>query len=256
MPFDFEVHVLTEDSANEAFATVTKVLKKLFLYLEANTETHRIDFRPMEETRLQFTFVPSLWNSSNPKDQRHLRDMGQYIATQLLRDEVPTFVFFHFDGDTKWSQRAASLNAGLFEEIVRFRIRNFVRAVLQRKHALAQLDRVMARFCPITPYYCLEAWAYQNLDVARNLCAEGCGKESHQELFAVWETDRARLDELEPPWNTVCLGKKHNLRLVGAGFPTSEVVDAEASFQATAFELADHDELTECLKKTWRHYGA
>ncbi len=255
MSFDFEAHVLTEDSAGDAHQVIATLLKKIFLFMDSACQTQRIQFRPLEEPRLRIATLPPRWNSSDPKDEFYLRDLGLYIATQLLKSEPPAFVFFHFDGDTKWSAREEGVNAPRFEERVRSRVRHRVRAVLAKRQEEARLEPVMARLRVLVPYYCVEAWAYQNLDQASALCLASCG--AHSELLDTWEADRAQIDEVEQPWGSLCLGKKHNAQLVGAGFPADAVYGAEASFFAAVESLQDCPELLACIKATWdRDYSS
>tara|TARA_B100000965_G_scaffold401328_1_gene424967 strand:+ start:1760 stop:2533 length:774 start_codon:yes stop_codon:yes gene_type:complete len=254
--YDFEAHVLTEDSASEAQEVVETLLKKMFLFMDGRFQSHRVDFRPLGEARLKIATLPSLWNSSEAAHEAVLRDLGQYIATQLLRSEPVTFVFFHFDGDSKWSERLASgINAPRFESRVRTRIRNFVRGILSKRGEEDRLEQVMKRLRPLVPYYCVESWTYQNLDRARALCEQHCGE--HADLLDKWGHDRASVDEVEQPWAALCLGKLHNLDLAGAGFPAGEAYGAGASYWAAVESLQECDQLLERIRATWdRDYSA
>ena len=117
----------------DAQATIAALLRKIFRFIDGGFESQRVEFRPLGEARLKVATLPSLWNSQVPRHQVFVRDLGQYIATQLLRSSRPAFVFFHFDGDAKWSERSSGINEGRFETRVRSKIRNCVRGFLAKR---------------------------------------------------------------------------------------------------------------------------
>ncbi|MGE0712909.1 MAG: hypothetical protein AB7N76_11495 [Planctomycetota bacterium] len=107
---------------------------------------------------------------------------------------------------------------------------------LEAQGRAEELEQAMSRLIPLVPYYCIEAWTYQNLAVASAICGAGCPRQAeHAKLFQVWATDRSRLDEVAKLPDTMgCLGKGHNQELVAQGYPAQAVIEAEASLGASA----------------------
>ena len=107
----------------------------------------------------------------------------------------------------------------------------------------------MSRLLTLVPFSCVEAWTYQNLERAKSICGETCGR--HVELMESWEENRSLIDEVERPWACTCLGKQHNLTLAGAGFPAEKAYEAEASFHAAVAGMRRSPELVQCLRAPW-----
>lgn len=99
------------------------------------------------------------------------------------------------------------------------------------------------------PYYTIEAWLYQNTDVAIRLCQERYQGRDVQK-FQEWQRDRARLDEEKKEGLAVCLEKRHNLDLASSGYPAHEVHGAHASFHAVVEALRASAPLRAALSET------
>ena len=247
------VLILTEDSAKDAPATITALLKKMFQLIVPGCGTHRIRFEPANKQAAE-AVRGSCWKSASPRDHRKLVDLRRTIATKLLEgkledpSDVPGFVVFHIDGDRPWSDHKTSENAERFEAFIE-RLDPLLREALNAKGLGHELEARRLRLRRLMPFYCIEAWLYQNLTEVRRRCAEGCG--AHLAQMTAWEADRAQLDELAPPADALpCLSKQHNLALATAGFPAEAALAADASFAAAVAHLLDAHELGTALART------
>ncbi|MEM9453534.1 MAG: hypothetical protein AAGF11_05095 [Myxococcota bacterium] len=114
------------------------------------------------------------------------------------------------------------------------------------------VDARLRRICPITPYYSIEAWLYQNLDLVRDACRRRCGR--HFALIDEWENDRALLEEVIKPKEQLCVGSTMNEELAKA--LTSQLAktldELGQSFHATVECLEACPGLSEALAETWR----
>lgn len=247
------VLILTEDSAKDAPATLIALLKKMFQLIVPGCGTHRIRFEPANKQAAE-AVRGSCWKSANPRDRQKLVDLNRTIATKLLEGkledpaDVPGFVVFHIDGDRPWSEQETSENARRFEAFCE-RLEPLLRDALDKKGSGHELEARRLRLRRLMPFYCIEAWLYQNLAEVRHRCAEGCG--AHLQQIAAWEADRAQLDELAPPAEALpCLGKQHNLTLATAAFPAEAALEADASFAAAVAHLLDAHEFGIALERT------
>lgn len=246
------VLVLTEDSAADAHDTLVALLKKTFRLVSAECGTHRIRFDPQSEPEKRYA-VANQWKGDGPQDKGsrarasfRLVDLYRTIATRILEQEPPGFVLFHFDGDRRWSERDQSENAASWE----IRVRDKVRAVLVQ-HGLAdtEIERAMQRLHPLTPFYSIEAWTYQNFAEAERICAELRSPALAAQL-ASWKADRATLDEILQLKDACDFGGRHNRRLAEASWPAEAVHAVGASFAAAIDALRASPELTRVLSTT------
>lgn len=243
--------ILTEDSAASAHKTVTALVKKMLQLLVPECQTQRIVFEPQGESAAR-AMHGNLWKSRNPRDRQKLVDLRQSIATKLVEstDDVPGFVAFHVDGDRRWADRASSENVVRFADFVLTYVEPIVSAALAKKGRGDELPARMARLLPLTPFYSVEAWLYQNTVEARRLCAASCGR--HLEQIQGWETARGELDEIEKPKENLCLGAEHNRTLAVRGFPADAVLAAGKSYTAAVEHLLGCDALGAALQRTHR----
>lgn len=174
------------------------------------------------------------WRSSNPKHQESRRQLVKEIAGRLT---VPGgFVFYHLDGDTKWSDRENATNVADFERIMG----TLIRQLLQSRDDGAVEERMRKLFL-VVPYYSIESWLYQNTEEAIRICHQKyLGKDA--ERFSDWSVDRGKLDEVHKVKEEVCLSSAHNEELATTRFPAFDVEQAKKSFAAiveTARSSAD-----------------
>jgi len=242
--------VLTEDSGAGAYDTVHVLAKEMLKLLVPGVQTHRIDFKPLDDENARRAMHANLWKSTNPLDQPSIRLLIRGIITELLKDTG--FVLYHIDGDRPWSEHESSENVREFRSRMLPPIEAGVRFHLQKQpHDAREPGKRMKRLQLVVPFYSIEAWLYQNTREAKRLCEQdGCGQCYPQKL-AGWEKDRASLDEVTQPKKALCFQDKHNARLASSGFPAQETYEAEASFQHAVLQLLECDELTTALERTY-----
>jgi len=167
-------------------------------------------------------------------------------------------VLFHIDGDRPWKEHEESENCAKFDELVRVTLpqvadrgranapRGKARAAANAEPSPAlHLDRLLL----IAPFRSIEAWLYQNIPVAIELCRRHHGG-AHGGALQDWEGKREELDELPAPEDEVCLGKGHNLDLAKRGFPAAEVYAVKKSFAASVDRLRGCVALADALERT------
>ncbi|HZI11963.1 MAG TPA: hypothetical protein VE153_16375 [Myxococcus sp.] len=238
------VMVLTEDSGEDAYATVHALAKEMLKLLVLGVRTDRVDFKPLADPNARRAMHANLWKSTNRFDQPNITLLIRSIATELLKDAG--FVLYHIDGDRRWSQRESSENVREFDR----RILQPIKAAIATRFPGSAADERIKRLRLLAPFYSIEAWLYQNTREARQLCTEeGCG--SCGPKLDAWEANRASLDEVEQPKEALCLRDKHNARLAASSYPASAVDGAEASFAHAVMGLLECDELTSLLQRTY-----
>ena len=217
----------------------------MLLLLDTNVQTQKLRFDPRHEDA-QRAIRGARWKSTTPEDQADLTTLWRTIATKLKRGG---FVFFHVDGDVRWSAYRSSENARKFDDIVRVRVGR----VLQHgppEAAPHMVDELLTRLFAVIPCYAMESWLYQNTAVAIELC-QGRYKGRDVARFEAWRVIRAALDGVEKPKAVVCLGSTHNHELAKSHFPYGEVYDAGASYAAVVNRLLSCAPLLEALRSTW-----
>jgi hypothetical protein len=79
----------------------------------------------------------------------------------------------------------------------------------------------MSRLLVLVPFWCIEAWLFQNGVEARRHCPDpehACARR-----LDAWSAARDRLDEEPTPKELLCFTSRHNLALAGAEFPAEAV---------------------------------
>lgn len=246
--------VLTEDAGSkqtrgrEKFDTVRLLAQRMLQLVVSDAQTHRIEWTPANE-RARMAMRGPAWKTPNHFDRVELM---QAIATKLL--ERDGFVVFHIDGDKTWGRRAESENAAKFDAMVRLPVTRIVREQLGKHHAPgAALDEAVSecvrRLVPLVPFYSIEAWLFQNTQIARERCEEGCG--AHLDVIDAWRRDRALLGEISQPKEALCFRDRHNLALAREQFPADDVFKREGqSFEAAVLSLLEVPGLQQCLERT------
>lgn len=236
--------VLTEDSGKHAHDTIAALCKKMLQLVEPACQTQRIAFEPAKEDARRVVHA-NQWKSG--MKHRDYVTLLQTIATKL--GEQSGFVFFHVDGDCVWSERGSSENLEKFESLL---IRKVEEALLdggarKKPRSRPEVEGLLARLRLIMPFYSVEAWLYQNIEVAIALChAHHGGKDADR--FARWKERRHELDELERPKDTLCLQDRHNKELAERAYPAPAVYEAGASFAAAVDSLRACDALCQALR--------
>ena len=185
--------------------------------------------------------VANRWRSTDPRDEPRKRELWRYLARVI--SEPTSFVLFHYDGDTVWSQRREAKSLGQFEE-ARTRV---TQALYGGKMPLSaeEVTRRLGRLIECVPFYSTEAWTYQATDHAIALCREK-HRGADVEKFSEWRADRARLDDVPQPKAATCLHDKHNDEL-GKHVPVRDVVQAGRSLTWFVWKLHANRELEDAL---------
>ena len=228
--------VLTEDSGKHAHGTMVALCKKMLQLVEPACQTQRIEFEPAK-AGARHVVNGNGWKSA--KKHRELVDLRRTIATKL--GEPGGFVFFHTDGDCAWSRRGPNDVRDTFEARIAGPLRNLLLTGGERRQPMSapEVEVLLARLRLLVPFYSIEAWLYQNIDVAIELChAHHGGKDTDR--LARWRECRHELDELRKPKDELCLQDRHNKELAERAYP------ARAAYQAGASFTAAVDSLTEC----------
>ena len=76
------------------------------------------------------------------------------------------------------------------------------------------------------PFRSIEAWLYQNLSTAIDICRREHGGRHVSDLQG-WQDRRGEIDELPAPEKAVCLGKVFNLELATRGYPAREAYEVK-----------------------------
>jgi hypothetical protein len=140
--------------------------------------------------------------------------------------------------------RAACVHDPHFEANVRQR----VRALLSARTPAEKLDEVMSKLLVLKPFYCLEAWTYQNFTRARALCEE-LGNPPGSELLDAWEADPGLLDEVAGVPDVFPLEKRYNVALTEKGYPADRVYALGKSFTASVDAALSCQPLREALSQ-------
>lgn len=244
--------VLSEDGSPRAHEVVVALAKTMLKIVDAGVQTQREKLQFDDGARVMLT--GSKWYSNDEEHESALRGLLRAIVQQLLindDDGHPSgFVFFHYDGDDIFANWETNTTHRKFAEF-RLRIEEQIRARAQNDEEAVR--RIMSRLVAIVPFYCIESWTYQHTDVAKKICARGCGK--HRELFNDWALDRGKLDEIWKLWDRemldCCLGKDNNVELTGPGYPAESVWDAEKSYYRAVDQMAECSDLVEALARTY-----
>ncbi len=247
--------VLSEDGSEHAHEVVVALAKSMLKIVDEHVQTQREKLRFDEERGDARRAVrANLWRSTSEEHEPFVRALLRAIVRQLLIEDDDGqrngFVFLHYDGDTTHEKRQDCAAHRHFAE-VRLRVEQEVRSSGVTEEQAVR--RIMSGLIAITPFYCIEAWTYQHTEVAKKICAPGCGK--HQRLFDEWRQDRGALDEIWKLWDRneldCCLGKDHNVALTGAGYPADEVWRAGKSFYDTVDRMGECRDLVERLAETY-----
>lgn len=227
------VLLLTEDGGASADETLRVLMVKLLGHLAPGVVT-RDDSRWWEPASAEARDVVRANGWKNPRRVDRVRFL-QYVAAKLR--QAHGFVFFHVDGDRVYQRRAESENLRMFEVLIRQGVRTILQAPPARRRGRrgssveeVDVDQRLAKLVLLMPFYSIEAWLFQNTDVATRLCPgpPQCRRGCAQKL-ASWCLDRGTLDEISKPKEELCFGARHNATLAGAGFPLGEVLEAHKS---------------------------
>jgi hypothetical protein len=253
---DPSIAILTEDSGKDGRATVETLVRRMLHLVVPGFGSHRVHFVP-RDPREEEAMHGNVWKTDGKNPQEHERRVRllRYIARKLSLPD--TFVLFHIDGDRTWGERHTSENTAKFERLVR----NALPQVADRGRANGPRTKVRAQtnadppplhlehLLLICPFRSIEAWLYQNLRAAIDICGHE-HRGAHVIELQAWEGQRGEFDELPAPEEVVCLRKTSNLELGERGFPAREVYEVKKSFAESVDRLRACGALSRALELT------
>ena len=247
--------ILTEDSGQDGRPTVEALVRRMLDLVVPGYGSHRVDYVP-REPREEEAMRGNVWKTDGKNPQEHERRVRllRYIARKLSLAD--TFVLFHIDGDRTWSERHKSENTAKFERLVREalpRVADRGRANGRRGREQTQVSVPpplhVERLLLVCPFRSIEAWLYQNVCCAIDICRrEHQGR--HVAELEQWQDRRKELDELPAPEKTVCLAKAHNRELATREFPARDAYEVRKSFAETVDRLQRCAALSQTLART------
>jgi len=250
--------ILTEDSGKDARATTEALVRAMLGLVVPGYGRHRVELLPSEPSEEE-AMRGNVWKADgkNPRDYERRVRLLKYIARKLCL--ASTFVVFHVDGDRTWAERDTSENLAKFERLVRTllpQVADRGRASARRTRRTREADMEppapalrVDHLLLFTPFRSVEAWLYQNIQRAIEICRREHGGR-HVESLAAWEEKRGDLDELPRPEQEVCLEKGYNLELASRGFPAGTVYDVQKSFAESVDRMRQCTELKAALERT------
>lgn len=231
--------LLTEDSGRDAHATHEAVVRAMLRLVAPGHDAHAIAIEPANDAQRD-AMRSNGWDSTHAEDEPRRRSLVRSIATRLCQSNLHV-VLFHYDGDRAWSDRASCPRHEVFGRRVVIPVTQ-----LMPGRTAEQRARALARLVTIVPYYSVEAWLYQNTEVALRLCRQH-HRGQHAAAITRWADDRGSLDEVHKPKAVSCLSDKYNLALATEHFPAGEVFAAGRSFHAAVERLRESSDLTGLL---------
>jgi hypothetical protein len=250
--------ILTEDSGKDGRSTVEAIARRMLRLVVPDFASHRVQFVPRDPQEEE-AMRGNVWKTDgkNPREHERQVRLRRYIARNLCLQN--TFVLFHIDGDRIWSDREASENTAKFERLIRSKLAQVIdraRASVARGRPPAESDANpppptlrLEHLLLLCPFRSIEAWLYQNLNAATDICNRE-HRGSHVAELQTWEQRRPELDELPAPEKALCLGKAFNLELATRGFPEREAYDVQKSFAASVDRLLGCEALSRALELT------
>lgn len=239
------VLTLSEDSGEAAVPVVTALVKGGFKLLVPEVETHRIRFEP-PDAQSRPGLHANAWKSDKPAERRKRVDLTRAIARHLLASDPPGVVLFHFDGDRPWSSRKTSENVEKFHRLLVADTRRAMEP-LRRDLSDDELDARLRALIPMTPFYSVEAWLYQNLDELERIVAEEPSP-TLKALLAAWRADPSMIEEISQiKLAHPELRDRHNLRLAREAWPAGQIYERELSYAAYVDSMLDRELLLNAL---------
>ena len=215
------IALLSEDRSEATWRGLKAMVERLLRRFEDDGFTPRLKIVPADPS-VRPILIANRWRSAKPRDQADKRELWKYLARVV--SEPGSVVIFHYDGDTRWSERNKSTAGAQFDREVRVRVQQVLSGARLSSEEIA---RRMGRLIECVPFYSIEAWTYQATAHALGLCREHY-RGADVAKFEGWGADRRRLDEVSQPKDETCLGGAHNEAL-GKHVPVWEVVQAGCS---------------------------
>lgn len=241
--YTLRVRLYSEDlsDSKRKCQVLNAVFRGMCKLVEKDVKRQHVETKPLQKG--EPWVCGSRWKagtSAASGDARARRSLIRQVATHIANGVV---VFFHVDGDTRWSQQRT---AEVWRHLDRFR--TDVATAMRRASAGSAFDH--DRFIPAIPFQAMESWLFANIAVARKRVASA----AERARLAEWDADLARLDE-EPqdPQQSIkellpSLGTSDYLALASERFPAARLHAAGTSYEGTVDRLRQSDAVVQGLK--------
>lgn len=239
--------LISEDSSRYSPRTGTDLAKRIIRVVDPSTQMQRIQFIPLDPDHPGIIAAhANRWRAR--KNHAYCQARRELILTIATNVAIAnTFVFFHSDGDTAWTQRTASEASEIFDKRIRHGLIEFLAGQRLEDRAI---DEMVEKLFLVLPFYSIESWLYQNTGHAIDLCKKHYGGQN-VEQFETWQKERELLDEVVKPKESVCLGSRHNSDLAANTYPAEAAYGAKKSFTEFVDRLKSSQAFTKALQQTY-----
>ena len=232
--------VLSEDNGSGGLRTIQNILTRTFYQLAGNGRVPGIHYPPVSQA-LNDVCKPSAWPDA--RRNRDVRALRQTIGNHLRQKNG--FCFFHVDGDTRWSERTESTHLSAFDRHIAQPVCTWL-----RDNNTPDLNRTMSKLFLLMPHYSIEAWVYQNIERALEICHQR-NFERDASRFRGWREARHAIDEVHQIKDNVSLAARFNADL-SERFPVNNALAAHTSFEAAYCVIAHHRRFRAALRASTR----
>ena len=245
--------LISEDGSQSSEAVLENVIKRTFVHcVDSETQTHRIEFRPLRDAKLGEPALASAvcansWKQKKSSVRVDIIGFIRFLATNLGADfEIPRFVFMHFDGDCQWSNRAACENRTKFFAEVLPKVEYLLKGKGLTDEAIALS---LARLKLIVPFYSIESWLYTSRAECITYCREVYPEDAGCQTLFDEAQSSAGFDEVLVIKEMACFGSRFNVNLAKL-FPVADAYDHNCSYADFVNQLMKCAQITSALKST------
>lgn len=214
-----EVWIYTEDSGKQAIKVWTTLLYGIFRKMDPEFQDRHLRFRSTEAREIKEIMRGNAWKGKTARADTMRRALIQEIADQL---KLGRTVVFHYDGDTRWSEREECPHQKPFERLI--------------KGGLSYSGVATDGFVLLVPHYSLESWLYLNRAVVEEIVTERPALSGVPGQLGVWLVRPGSLDEIPKIKDSCRLGDEFNERL-SRSFPLEEARATSPSLSAAVAVL-------------------
>lgn len=223
-----KVLIITEDTGKDSFEVLKNLVNSILKNILDDYQSHLIEFKQVERA-YNSALSGNRWKQEkphkDPKLARAVTAFKKYLAQHIMKKNA--FVFWHIDGDIKWSQFTGGKECDNIK-----RLNSFIEKVLMGI-AIHKKDQAPPRpdshFLKLLPFYSIEAWLYQNSTALQAI------NEDTSDIQAV---PPSGLDDILKVKVDFKIKAKYNLQL-SKSFPFQKVYALEKSFHHTVEEIKD-----------------